>query len=224
MAGLIKATLVIKHGQVPPNLHFHTPNPAIDFESLKIKVPTTVTDLPGERTSCHVGVNSFGFGGTNAHVVLSAPPARPRASTSDKDLDAPFLLPLSARSPEGLKDTAQAYLDFDARERWDSDATLADICFSAGARRTHFDHRVSFVIRDRADLKEQLLAFVGGDRRGLQMGRSGREPVSAVFCLCRQGRNGEPGPELLAASHFPEVVKIARSRTVLCILVPDEKS
>ncbi|MFM9965526.1 MAG: SDR family NAD(P)-dependent oxidoreductase [Planctomycetaceae bacterium] len=70
IAGFIKGTLTAQHGIVPPNLHFHEPNPEIDWDNLRLEVPTRVTPLErGERLRI-VGVNSFGAGGTNAHVVL----------------------------------------------------------------------------------------------------------------------------------------------------------
>src|SRR6476661_3501839 len=81
VAGLLKAMLVLKHGQIPPSLHFETPSPHIDFEKLKLRVPTALEpfpDGPGERMA---GVNSFGFGGANAHVILAAPTAQPAAKT-----------------------------------------------------------------------------------------------------------------------------------------------
>ena len=76
VAGLLKAMLVVKQGQIPPSLHFRNPNPHIDFEKLKLRVPTTLEPFPdgtGERIA---GVNSFGFGGANAHVIVAAPPPR----------------------------------------------------------------------------------------------------------------------------------------------------
>src|SRR5712671_4982204 len=74
VAGLLKAMLVLKHGQIPPSLHFETPSPHIDFEKLRLRVPTALEpfpNVPGERFA---GVNSFGFGGANAHVILAEPP------------------------------------------------------------------------------------------------------------------------------------------------------
>src|SRR6476646_424916 len=74
MAGLLKAMLVLKHRTIPASLHFNTPHPQIDFEKLKLRVPTAVEPFPetdGERL---VGVNSFGFGGANAHVILAEAP------------------------------------------------------------------------------------------------------------------------------------------------------
>jgi acyl transferase domain-containing protein/acyl carrier protein len=68
IAGLIKTALCLHHGQVPPNLHFNDPNPHIDFDALRLRVPTAVEDWPQDRRLA--GVSSFGWGGTNVHVVL----------------------------------------------------------------------------------------------------------------------------------------------------------
>ena len=71
VAGLIKAALTFKHGVLPPSLHFEKPNPDIPFEELGLKVATEPVSIPGPAIA---GVNSFGFGGANAHVVLGSPP------------------------------------------------------------------------------------------------------------------------------------------------------
>ncbi len=71
VAGLIKAALTLKHGVLPPSLHFEKPNPDIPFEELGLKVATGPVSIPGPA---YAGVNSFGFGGANAHVVLGSPP------------------------------------------------------------------------------------------------------------------------------------------------------
>ena len=71
IAGLIKAALSLQHGQIPPNLHFETPNPEIPFESLRLRVPQTIEPWPDAAAASRLaGVNSFGFGGTNATIVL----------------------------------------------------------------------------------------------------------------------------------------------------------
>ncbi|MDR1660038.1 MAG: SDR family NAD(P)-dependent oxidoreductase [Desulfovibrio sp.] len=70
MAGLLKALLVLRHGKIPPNLHLNTPNPAIHFAELNIRVPRKLVSLPKAGGDELVGVNSFGFGGVNAHIVL----------------------------------------------------------------------------------------------------------------------------------------------------------
>src|SRR6267154_1933388 len=78
VAGLVKAVLVLKHRQVPANLHFETPNPNIDFKGLKLRVNSTLEPFPETDGTRIVGVNSFGFGGANAHIIIEEAPPRPR--------------------------------------------------------------------------------------------------------------------------------------------------
>ena len=66
---LLKVALALKHGRIPPSLHFQNPNPAIAFDKLKLQVVTELTPWVSERPLI-AGVNSFGFGGTNAHIVM----------------------------------------------------------------------------------------------------------------------------------------------------------
>ena len=86
IAGLIKAALALHHRRIPGNLHFDRPNPEIDFERLRLECRRAAS--PGRTATAPLvaGVNSFGFGGTNAHVVLQEAPdgaiARTRARTS----------------------------------------------------------------------------------------------------------------------------------------------
>ncbi|QSI32381.1 SDR family NAD(P)-dependent oxidoreductase [Variovorax sp. RKNM96] len=105
VAGLIKATMALKHGVLPPSLHFTKPNPQIDFASSPFYVNAQRQPWPEGRTPRRAGVSSFGIGGTNVHVVLEeAPVARP--STQAK---APTwqVLPLSARNTNALQQAAQ---------------------------------------------------------------------------------------------------------------------
>jgi thioester reductase-like protein len=76
VAGLIKAALAVEQGEVPAHLHLREPNPHVEWDDLPLRVATEATPLPeGPHV---VGVSSFGISGTNAHVVLEAPPARER--------------------------------------------------------------------------------------------------------------------------------------------------
>ena len=76
VAGLIKLVLALQHGQIPPHLHLQTPNPHIDWAGMPVQVPATLTAWPRpEHGGARIGgVSSFGFSGTNAHVILAAPP------------------------------------------------------------------------------------------------------------------------------------------------------
>jgi phthiocerol/phenolphthiocerol synthesis type-I polyketide synthase C len=70
IAGLIKMALALKHGELPPSLHFRQPNPHIPFDQLPLRVQTALSPWPVREGRALAGVSSFGFGGTNAHVVL----------------------------------------------------------------------------------------------------------------------------------------------------------
>jgi acyl transferase domain-containing protein len=70
---------------------FQTPNPNIDFKKLKLRVPTAVEEFPETGSERIAGVNSFGFGGANAHVILAEPPPRPRAGSVKITPNAPGL-------------------------------------------------------------------------------------------------------------------------------------
>src|SRR4029077_15300911 len=106
VAGLLKAMLVLKHGQIPPSLHFSTPNPHIDFEKLKLRVPSQLEAFPNGTAERIAGVNSFGFGGANAHVILAEPPPH----QPEKSLVIPGCRPwpvmVSARSEKSLRISA----------------------------------------------------------------------------------------------------------------------
>ncbi|WP_174299456.1 type I polyketide synthase [Caulobacter sp. S45] len=107
MAGLLKAMLALDKRILPPSLNFETPNPNIDFEALNLTVASSALPLPSQARSA--GINSFGFGGTNAHVILQAPPESPQEA-SDVSAPAPPLV-VSARSAEALEALSQVWAE-----------------------------------------------------------------------------------------------------------------
>lgn len=115
MAGLFKALCVLEHKQIPANIHFETPNTHIDFAGLNLKVPTSLEALPKVNGPALIGLNSFGFGGTNVHIVLEeAPKATPenkaqKTSAAQKAAEEPAPLFLSAKSRESLQKMAAQY-------------------------------------------------------------------------------------------------------------------
>jgi len=106
MAGLLKAMLVLEHQAVPGNPQFATPNPNIDFAGLGLTVPTRLTPLTPQGRSL-AGINSFGFGGTNACAVLAPAPPRRSRRVAERGPLPPLLL--SARSADGLRALAEAW-------------------------------------------------------------------------------------------------------------------
>ena len=127
MAGLLKAVMVLEGGVIPPSLHCETPNPAIPFESLNLCLVPQARPVGKRLGPALVGVNSFGFGGTNAHVVLEGAPSLPPAGIPGNATLPPLLL--SARSDSALDHLAALWRDrlaavegADAEETW-GDAT-----------------------------------------------------------------------------------------------------
>jgi acyl transferase domain-containing protein len=153
IAGLIKVVLSMQHGEIPPNLHFNQPNPHIDWDRLSVCVPTE--RIPWSAESRLAGISSFGFSGTNAHVVLEEAPKveQPTPEISPKQ----HILTLSAKSPEALQELAQRYAAYIENH---PDIRLADICFTANTGRKHFRHRFAAVVESKAHLRKQLEAFV----------------------------------------------------------------
>jgi len=133
IAGLIKTALMLRHRTIVPAANFDEPNPLINFAATPFAVNTTLRDWPAASFPRRAGVSAFGFGGTNAHVVLEEPPA-----IDDLPSDARSeILPLAAKSPAALNDLVQRYAQVDAQ--WDR------VCATAQTGRAHFDHRVAIV-------------------------------------------------------------------------------
>ncbi len=178
VAGLIKTVLALENRLIPPSLHFTEPNPEIPFAETPFRVAAKLADWnPPAGAPRRAGVNSFGMGGTNAHVVLEeAPPAVSAAiqSTAGRPWQ---LLVLSAAAPAAL-DSATDRLAVHLKAHPEQE--LADVAFTLQAGRKALRHRRMLIASDRADA---LSALSGRDpRRLLTGGRSvdGR-PVAFLF-------------------------------------------
>ncbi len=113
MAGLTKVLLSIRNRQIPANLHFNTPNPKIDFEGGRLSVVATPLPFPASDRPLVFGINSFGFGGTNAHCILTeyrAPAAAAQPAQAPDD-GWTRLLMLSAQSTESLALLAERHAE-----------------------------------------------------------------------------------------------------------------
>jgi phthiocerol/phenolphthiocerol synthesis type-I polyketide synthase C len=185
IAGLIKTALMLRHRAVPATLHYREPNPHIPFDALALRVADTLRPWPGsaERPAL-AGVSSFGFGGTNAHVVLAEPPAATRATAPGAPEDA-VLLTVSARDEQALRELAAAYADKLAAPG----LSLPGFAAAAAVRRTHREHRLACTGTSASELRAALGAFARGEEaEGLSSGvrRVGWRP-KPVFVFSGQG-------------------------------------
>ncbi|MBT3288509.1 MAG: acyltransferase domain-containing protein [Victivallales bacterium] len=164
IASLMKAVLALEHQQFPPSLHFETPNPNIPFADLPLKVQTQLAPWPESGEPRLAGVSAFGFGGSNAHVVLTEPPAaQPPPAAAGMGL-----LPLSARTDAALRDLASRYVGF----LRGTSLPWLDICATAGSGRDHHDCRLAVLASTPASATDLLAVFLAGqDRPELVAGR-----------------------------------------------------
>ncbi len=154
VAGLIKVVLSLQHGEIPAHLHFQQPNPHINWEELPVKVPTKPVAWPTGEKKRIAGVSSFGFSGTNAHVILEEAPI---VQITTAKLERPLhLLTLSAKSQKALEELAARYQAHLAKN---PHLNLADICFTANTGREHFSHRVAVIAKSVIQLQQKLADF-----------------------------------------------------------------
>ena len=161
IAGLVKAALVLKHGQIPASLHFEKPNPHIDFAALKLRVPVALEQFPKSHGPRMAGVNSFGFGGSNSHVILTEPPPRPHGITDASNALRAWPIVLSARSEEALRASASRLKEWlEAKEKANgSTPVLPDLVYTLGARRNHHQHRLTLVAPTSTEVIQELTAY-----------------------------------------------------------------
>ena len=178
-ASIIKAALALHHERIPPAINFASPNPRIDFEASPFFVNTEMLDWSRSETPRRAGVSSFGFGGTNAHVILEEaplPPGPPR-----EQAERPWILVLSAKSPEALAQRRQQLADhLEAHPGVD----LADAAHTLSAGRSAMVRRTAVVASDLAGAIEALRDPASGQ------GTSGHEAIAGsevAFLFTGQG-------------------------------------
>jgi len=159
VGGLIKLVLALEHGAIPANLHFETPTPHVPWEKLRLTVPREMTAWPVAEGKMRAGgVSSFGYSGTNAHVVVEEAPVVADAPVADEAC----LMPVSAKSEAALRTVASRYaqwLDGAGNESW------TDVAATAAIGRDHFRYRAAVVARNRGEAADALRGVA--DRAGL---------------------------------------------------------
>ncbi|HET6762912.1 MAG TPA: beta-ketoacyl synthase N-terminal-like domain-containing protein [Longimicrobiaceae bacterium] len=173
IAGFLKTVQALRHRQIPPSLHFKSPNRQIDFSGGPFYVATELQEWKAPAGSPRrAGVSSFGIGGTNAHVILEEAPEL--APTQDQAWQ---LLVLSARTPTALETATRNLTSW---LRANPDANLADTAFTLQAGRRMFAHRRAVVARDVADAAA-VLAAVNPGRVATGAGEPDDHPVVFLF-------------------------------------------
>ncbi|GIE31837.1 hypothetical protein Ait01nite_048820 [Actinoplanes italicus] len=189
LPALVKVVLALQHRELPPSLHYGRPSARFDLTGAGFEVVTERRPWSGPLVA---GVNGFGFGGTNAHVILAAAPAVPGApavpAASTGHDDRAHLLTLSARSAEGLVAAAR---DLAAHLRAHPGLRMADVCATAAAARDDGPYRIALLTGS------DLLLRLDAAEAGLPLGR----PARVAFLFGGQGtqRPGQ-GAQLYATA------------------------
>ena len=182
VAGVIKTVMMMQHRVIPKQLYLEEINPHISTEGTRIKFPMQETPWTVEGGTRMAGVSSFGFGGTNVHVIVEEA-AAPKPAV-DAAVDAPRqLLTLSAKTATALTSLAGRYADRLQEE--ESTGSLAEICYEANNGRARFNHRLALVAADRDAAMEKLAAVAAGKTpagvKVSQVRAVGRPKVAMLF-------------------------------------------
>jgi len=180
VAGLIKLVLSLQHEQLPPHLHFRQPNPHIEWSALPVEVVTSLQPWKSGGKKRLAGLSSFGFSGTNAHVLVEeAPPAAEPAGSVRPH----HVFTISARTENALRTLAARYAD-----ALTSATPIADVCHTAAAGRAHHPHRLAAVVESSADLTTVLRQFAEGSASAaIIRGEAAVEPPEVAFLFTGQG-------------------------------------
>lgn len=151
VAGIIKVLLSLKHKQIPPTLNFETGNSNIQFEGSPFYVNTSLREWEtGRSGKRRAAVSSFGFSGTNAHIVIEEAP-----ELAGHHTDKPgYLMVLSARTLEQLRKQANQLLDYCQDNR---ETDCGNLSYTLLAGRKHFNNRLACVVRS----LDELMTFLG---------------------------------------------------------------
>ncbi len=218
VAGLIKTVLALQHRQIPPHRNVTRLTPHVRWEELRLTVPRELMEWEAEDNSRMAAVSSFGFSGTNAHVVVAEAPS---AEIVRSETGWPVqILAISAKSKTALQRLVEQYREIlDTRP----DIDLRDVCFTVNTGRSHFPYRACFLAPDVESMRQQLASFEVSAKvsepgrvgflftgQGSQYARMGRELYgsSAVFREamdeCAAAWQRETGESLIAALYPAE--------------------
>jgi acyl transferase domain-containing protein/acyl-CoA synthetase (AMP-forming)/AMP-acid ligase II/acyl carrier protein len=183
IAGLIKVVLSLQHGEIPPHLHLKKLNRHISLNGTTFLISRERQAWPVSKRRL-AGVSAFGFGGTNAHVIVEEAPGQ---ILPINEVERPVhVLALSAQSKTALQALAGRYVTWLTANQG---ASAADISFSANTGRAHFTHRLAVMATTTGQLRERLEAYVtGGTPQGVQSGKlHNKERPRVAFLFTGQG-------------------------------------
>ncbi|KAI3396832.1 hypothetical protein diail_11661 [Diaporthe ilicicola] len=228
LAGLIKTVLAIEKGCIPPQMHFNKPNPEIKFKEWRLKVPTETLSWPdtGGKPK-RASLNSFGYGGANAHAVLESFDERIESSTTSLELnglngaaraaDRPFLFPVSSHTidtGDRLKSALRDYLTKQEENKADT-TNLRDLAYTLSAHRTIHKVRSFAIGASKGELVAELETPRASSEWKTAAMRSSRTTPQIGFVFTGQGAQSWNMGRQLIESHPPFRATLDRCDAVL---------
>ncbi len=183
IVGLVKVVLALQNKAIPPHLNLDEPNPYIPWMELPVTVPTTLTEwktIEGKRRIA--GLSSFGFSGTNSHMIIAEAPA-PKLQEARFERTA-HLLAISAKSEKALKEIAKKYETYFQQN---PSTLLSDITYSANTGRSHFPYRLALIESSLTQAQDKISAWTRGESTGIFAGSSETGKPDVVFLFTGQG-------------------------------------
>ncbi|EEU47356.1 uncharacterized protein NECHADRAFT_91827 [Fusarium vanettenii 77-13-4] len=227
IAGLIKGVLTLERGKIPPNINFENGNPNIDFQTWKVKVPTEMMEWPlhGLR---RVSVNCFGFGGTNAHVIMDEAPkymsarglqgnhsslvaSSANTSTPEHSPDTgfgPYIFCFSSHEESGLRRVMESHLSYLSSQEGNNPNFLRNYAYTLGSRRSNLEWKHTIISQSQKELVEKLQNVNEPDF----IRPSKNKNLKICFLFCGQGAQfAQMGKNLLPFKAFKDSLVAASS-------------
>jgi acyl transferase domain-containing protein/SAM-dependent methyltransferase len=229
IAGLLKAVLALRYGEIPPHLNFQSLNPHILLGDAPLEIPTQRIPWLAIDGPRRAGVSSFGLSGTNAHIILEEAP-QPKNGEQQTTASRPLhLLTLSARNQAALNDLATRFGSFLST----SSTELSDVAYTANVGRSPLPHRLALAAGSASEAAQKLADFTAGQSaEGLLHGTpAGVNPLDVAFLFTGHGAHYvnmgrqlyETQPTFRAAlDQCDELLRVYLDRSLASVLYPDE--
>jgi amino acid adenylation domain-containing protein len=221
VTGLINATNILRHGILPPTLHFQRPNPKFDLGNSPFYVNAKLTEWKPQELPRRAGVSAFGVGGTNAHVILEEAPAQ----TSEDSARPTQLLLLSARSEQALENATKNLAE---HLKTNPNLCLADVAWTLQVGRRKFPHRRWAAV---SSIPDAIDALSQHDRKRVQTRSNANDGAAVYFLFPGQGsQHSNMGRQIYesepvfrqSVTHCCEILRSHIGEDLLPLLYPSQ--